>query len=138
MAARPAYKSGTARPTAYGFRAVKLGNAPAASVKRDTLVHNKISYAISLMMLSFRSHGSVYLDRTKKYTIKTEIPHTSRRYPQESRNAYQKGIRHLRLMVCYDYETQEPFKSIKLGGVFAERSVNSVFSCTVRLVNAFK
>jgi len=41
-------------------------------------------------------------------------------------------------MVCYDYETQEPFKSIKLGGVFAERSVNSVFSCTVRLVNAFK
>jgi len=31
VAARPAYKFGTARPTADRFRAVKLGNAPAAS-----------------------------------------------------------------------------------------------------------
>jgi len=42
VAARPAYKFGTARPTADRFRAVKLGNAPAASVKRDTLVHNQV------------------------------------------------------------------------------------------------
>jgi len=32
-------KPGTIRPTADRFRAVKLGNAPAASVKKDTLVH---------------------------------------------------------------------------------------------------
>jgi len=58
--------------------------------------------------------------KNKSYVIKTEIPHASRRYPQESRNAYQKGMRHLRLIVCYDYEIQEPFKSIISGSVFAE------------------
>jgi len=42
VAARPVYKSGTARSTAYRFRAVKLGNAPAASDNRDSLVHNQI------------------------------------------------------------------------------------------------
>jgi len=58
--------------------------------------------------------------RQKCYVNKIEIPHTSKRFPQESRDAYQKGRRHLRLIVCYDYETQEPFKSIIVGCVFAE------------------
>jgi len=41
-------KPGTIRPTANRFRAVKVGIAPATSVKRDTLAHEQISIRQSI------------------------------------------------------------------------------------------
>jgi len=60
------------------------------------------------------------LDKTKVMLLKQKSYTQAGNTLKKAAMLTKKGMRHLRLIVCYDYEIQEPFKSIISGSVFAE------------------